>query len=124
MLRIFGADASQSRLIFGRRSAGVSFWSIWIMGRSGLERLHVEATIHIEDLAGGIWEVAVSDRGDCTADVGGLPPAIDRSESASEEGVVLLFHGAGHVGGDDARLDLEHADAELCKAHRVKLGHH
>src|SRR5690606_25467274 len=119
MLRIFGADASHRPLIFGSRSAGGSFWSILIMGRSGLERLHVEATIHIEDLAGGIWEVTVSDRGDRATDVGGLSPAIDGSESAREEGIVLLFHGAGHIRGDDARLDLEHADAELGQPHGV-----
>lgn len=84
----------------------------------------MKSAVGVDDLAGAVVELALGDGYDGLGDVLGGAPAARGEEAIDDEFVVFFFHGGGHVGGDDARADLEHADAVFGQPVGEQGGHH
>src|SRR5687768_14827373 len=83
---ILAADASKSRVMAGCRVAGVSSWSISIIG---LEPLQMHATVDVEHVAGRKREGPLEQAEHRLANVVAGPPAFLRYQALGDELVVL-----------------------------------
>src|SRR4029079_14569164 len=88
---------------------------------AGLEPANVESAIDVKSLAGTERKRIGNDRPNRRCYIFRPAPTADRRPAVSDQPIVFLFYGDGHVAFDDSRTDFEDANALIGQPHGKKL---